>query len=398
MKKFFTVVLSLILLCGAISGCAKNGPAGGLSAPSNASGLASDYVLVKAIRGDIQQTIRNTAPSIYRSVNAATAYFTVNGTIATVDVTWGAKVKAGDTIATLVESTDYKVELAKAKQALDIAKIGLDQAKAAAEGGGEVALAQLKWQQAQNDYKASGSKNEQLRLTAEKLKATYENLTVTAKNTYGDLQLSYQIINDRYLAAQANYDACFLKAPIAGELTWLNKSLSEGSRINAFEPITTIENNNGLVHVYTGSSSDSQYLDNGRVVTVITKETGVQYQGRIFYTPTSIPADISYNLGGKSETFNYFIKLIDFDYSQKKNGDAGGDLEILLNSQKDAVLVESYLIYDQTDEDGLKSYYVLVLMNGIPIRKPITVGIQNKDYTEVTSGINEGDEIVYLPS
>ncbi|MPN53592.1 hypothetical protein SDC9_201256 [bioreactor metagenome] len=61
-------------------------------------------------------------------------------------------------------------------------------------------------------------------------------------------------------------------------------------------------------------------------------------------------------------------------------------------------MVETYLIKSQTGEDGLDDYYVLMLMNGVPIKKFITVGIQNKDYTEVTSGLNEGDEIVYLAS
>jgi len=397
-KKYVASVLSLALLCGLISGCSQSGPKGGLSAPSTAIVLAENYVRVKAIRGDIKKTVRSTSPSILRSVDAATAYFNVSGTIATVDVTWGTQVKPGDIIATLVESADYKITLAKAKQALDIAKIGLDQAKTAAEGGGEVALAQLKWQQADIAYQNSGNKDEQLRLNAEKSKAAYENLVLTAQNTYSDLQHSYQIVNDQFMSAQANYDSCFLKAPVGGEITWLSRSLSEGSSVHAYEQIATIENNSGLVHIYSGSSSDSQYLSDGDVVTVITTNTGMQYQGRILFTPKSIPADINYNLGGKTESFNYFIKLTGFDYSKKSNGDGGGDLEILLKSSKDAVLVESYLIKSQKDENGLDVYYVLVLMNGAPIRKPITIGIANKDYTEVTSGITEGTEVVYLPS
>ncbi|HOP11484.1 MAG TPA: biotin/lipoyl-binding protein [Oscillospiraceae bacterium] len=398
MKKFFASVLSLILVCGLISGCSQNGPSGGLVAPSSADGLTHDYVTVLSTRGDIKKVLKSTSPSTFRSTDAATAYFTVSGTIATVNVVWGTTVKAGDIIATLVEAADYKVEVAKAKQALDIAEINLNQAKTNAEGGGEVALAQLKWQQAQNEFEASGSDNEQLRLNTEILKATYENLASTAKNTYSDLQLNYDTLKIQYDQAQAKYEACFLKAPISGEITWIGQRISEGYTVSAFSQVATIENDSGFAHVYYGSSTDSQYLSVGDVVTVITTKTGVQYQGRILYAPGSIPGDINYNLGGNAESPVYFIRLIGFDYSQASNGNSGGDLNIVLQDHKDTVLVDTYLLKSYTDDDGNTAYYVNILYKDVPIRKNIIIGIKNGDYTEVLSGLEENMDVVYTPS
>ena len=394
MKKFFASVLSLVLVCGLISGCAQKGPSGGLVAPSNASGLTHDYVTYPSMRGDIKKVLKSTSPSTFRSVEAKTTYFTVDGTIATVNIMWGTNVKAGDVIATLVEAADYKVELAKAKQALDIAEFSLSQAKTNAEGGGEVALAQLKWQQAQNEYETSGGDNEQLRLNTEILKATYENLAFTAKNTYSDLQLNYDAHRIQYDQAQAKYDACFLKAPIGGEVTWIGKSVSEGLSVKAYEQVATIESSSDFVHIYNGSSSDAQYLSQGDVVTVITTKTGAQYQGRILYAPGSTPSDINYGLGGSADSPTYFIKLIGFDYSNLRSGDSGGDLNILFKYHKDVVLIDTYLLKTYADEEGNTAYFVNVLVNGIPVRKNITIGIKNGDYTEVTSGLNEGVDVI----
>jgi len=395
-KKFLSSVLVLSLLCGLFSGCAQRSVDNGLSPPSNAATLTEDYVLVPTTRGDIIKAIKGT--STFHSLNAATAYFTISGTIATVNVTWGTEVKAGDVLITLVEAADYKVELAKAKQALDIAEVQLNQAKEAADGGGEVALAQLKWQQAENNYETAGSNDEQLLLTAEIFKATYENVAMQAKNTYSDLQLAYQISQDEYDIAQANYDACFLKAPISGEITWIDRTVSAGASVTAYAQMMTMENQSGLVHVYTGSSSDAQYLSEGDVITVIDKSTDTQYQGRILLTPDLLPDDINYSFGGNSESYVYMIELFGFDYSEAGIGDPGGDLQIILQDHKNVVLIDSYLLKTYTDSDGQTAYYVNIYVDGVPIRKPITIGIKNGDKSEVTFGLDEGTEVIYTAS
>ncbi|HNX14727.1 MAG TPA: biotin/lipoyl-binding protein [Oscillospiraceae bacterium] len=397
MKKIVIWALSFSLLLGLMPGCSQRGPKSTLTPPAVSGDLANDYVTRQTIRGDIKKTIKSTTASTYRSTKAATAYYKVSGTIKKVNIEWGAKVKAGDVLATLVEAEKYKVDLAKAKQELDVAEIKLNQAKTAAEGGGEVALAQLKWQQAQNDYESSKNKNEQLRLNAEMLKATYDNLLLTSKNNYSDFQYNYQILKDRYNAAQAKYDACFIKAPISGEITWLSRYLTEGAAVKAYEQAATVESNGDLTHIYNGSSSDSAYLSAGDVVTVITDDD-VEYQGRVLFTPDTLPGDINYSFGGSGENFPYIIKLIGFDYSQKGIGDNGGDLVIVLQDHKNAVLLESYLLKSYKDENNRDIYYVNVLINGVPIKKPITIGIKNNDYTEVTSGLDEGAEVIYIAS
>ncbi len=44
-------------------------------------------------------------------------------------------------------------------------------------------------------------------------------------------------------------------------------------------------------------------------------------------------------------------------------------------------------------------YQVLVLVNGHQEMRDVTVGINNKIYTEITSGLNEGDQVIVgMPS
>lgn len=394
MKKTLILLLSVSLLCGLISGCSQSGSKTGLSAPSNVNTLSPDYVQIAATRGDIQKTITGT--SSYRSVDAATAYFTISGTISNFNVVWGSEVKAGDVIAILAESADYNVELAKAKQALEIAEIQLNQAKSEAEGGGEVALAQLKWQQAQNNYETSNGKDEQLRLDSEMLKATYENLSLLAKNNYSELLHHYGITKTIYDTAQAKYDACFLKAPIGGVITWINRNGSEGSHVRAFGQMVTIESKKNLVHVFAGSSSDSQYLTIGDIITVVTRKSNMQYRGRILFTPDKLPGDINYNFGGNANTPIYMIELLDFDYTQVNVTDTGEELILILQDHRDVVLIDTYLLKTAVTDDEL-SYYVNVLYNHVPIKRPVTIGIKNGDFTEVTYGLKEGESVIYFP-
>ncbi len=62
---------------------------------------------------------------------------------------------------------------------------------------------------------------------------------------------------------------------------------------------------------------------------------------------------------------------------------------IVLESKPDALMIKSSAIKTRGG-----SSYVEVLANGVPQQKNITAGDSNDTMTEITSGLNEGEEII----
>ena len=63
---------------------------------------------------------------------------------------------------------------------------------------------------------------------------------------------------------------------------------------------------------------------------------------------------------------------------------------IITDSKSDALIVPNSAI--NRDTDG--SAYVQIMKNGVPVKQPVEVGLTNDTMTEITSGLNEGDQIV----
>lgn len=388
-KLFFIAALAGAML---LTGC--SGGTTTRSVPSFASastGITFSTVAVK--RGDIEEAIYDEL--YYRSINTISLSFSISGTLDTKTVNYRTDIKKGDVLATLAERDTYGSEITKKKQELLELGIRLEQARVGMEGGGEVALAQLKYQQEQQTLdslkKDPSTDSEQLarqQFAVDSAKLSYDELVNSAAADYKAVSDLIDIANAELDLLQTKYDACTLVSPVDGECVYLSNR-SPGEDITAFSTFVSIADTTKVCAALNGDDGTADYLALGDKVTITIND--VAYNATVIQIPATQPTGVIY--GVKSDVRLYFFDIEGFDYSNATLGSAivAGSVKVSLRTHTDTLYLESYLV-DQAD-DG--SYSVNLLVGNSPITKPVTVGIITNEFTEITSGLSEGDLIVH---
>ncbi|MCR4904221.1 MAG: HlyD family efflux transporter periplasmic adaptor subunit [Butyrivibrio sp.] len=93
---------------------------------------------------------------------------------------------------------------------------------------------------------------------------------------------------------------------------------------------------------------------------------------------------------------SYFEAEVNFDADEYARSGMSVEVKLKINNETNAISVLSEAI--QTESDG--TAYVLSYDESGKnvIHKPVTVGVTDGTYTQVTEGLNEGDTVLYTPS
>ncbi len=231
----------------------------------------------------------------------------------------------------------------------------------------------------------------------------------SARSVYENLQAKHADKNEiefariDYMIEQFNYDSLVqkrefltLRAPFNGRITSVG-NYRVGSSINKYSTLCTISDSSKVcltVSDYGNRLSDVSFgtrvdvtqgaiaSTSGKVVDTITEEIGWGGWG---------------GLGGgdaPSEMTRYVIQCDDeIEFSEL------GGIEVTFTTfrRDDAVIVPEEAVFEATDSSNTASNYVNVLIKGIKVQTPVTVGVTSNGKTEILSGL-EGSETLILPS
>ena len=357
------LVLGVLLIAGVAAAYWHFGKEEGLS--------AEQFVFTKIEKGDITQTV--TGSGALQPINVVSVGTQVSGTIERVLVDYNDEVKEGQLLAELDQSI-LKEDLKEAEAALELAK----------------------------------SKLKIARLNYNRLKKLYdEKLISKAELEEAEIQLETEKSN--LMAAEAalskvkrNLGYTMIVSPVSG--TIIAKVVEEGQTVAASyqtpELFTVAEDLKKMQIEANISEADIGVIKKGMDVTF----TVDSYPTEVF---KGVVSQIRLNPTEDQNVIMYTV-VIDVDNQDKRLlPGMTAFTTILIQEKKDVLKVESTVLQFKVPQ-SLRPFVeggrparlkgdearVFTFENGKLVPHVIVKGISDIDYTEVVSGLKEGDEIV----
>jgi HlyD family secretion protein len=233
--------------------------------------------------------------------------------------------------------------------------------------------------QAESQYQSAYAAYLQAQTNLEDLQKPPDPDTVQQKQVQVDqAQLQLQ-------QAQRAMDAATITAPYAGVVAAV--TVNEGTLYRAGETVVTLVDDSSLYVDVTIDEIDIASIGVGQTAEL----TLDAYPDTPLTCVVYSIAPASTDLGGLV-AYRVRLKVQDVGATRVFAG-MTGTAKVNTGVVKDVLLVPNWAIQlDQTTAEA----YCYKLVNGTPVRTVVTLGRQNETYTEVLSGLAEGDEVVVV--
>ncbi|MBI5205579.1 MAG: efflux RND transporter periplasmic adaptor subunit [Nitrospirae bacterium] len=184
--------------------------------------------------------------------------------------------------------------------------------------------------------------------------------------------------------AKLNYDYSFVKSPIYGVIT--SRPVKIGETVAKGALIANIVSTEDLYIEAFIDEADVAKVKSGQDVNI----TMDAYQGRIFKGSVYMISPVV--LGSKQETRTFEVRTRFREKGIVRKQGMSADIEIIIDSVKDALVVPSQAVIER---DGKKKVF---LKEGSKARLiSVETGRFNWSYTEIVSGLKEGNIIISNP-
>ncbi|MBN1428519.1 MAG: efflux RND transporter periplasmic adaptor subunit [Anaerolineae bacterium] len=363
-----------------------------------------------AFTGDISGTITGSGhlqPRQDVSLSMATT-----GIVATVNVEVGDTVKAGEVLVRL-DDTDARQTLAKAELQVASAELNVQSAqntldsrvfwapnqKQVAAAEAELANAEASLADAQSLYDKvawlPGVSASQPSLNLEKATNSYDvakaNLDYLYSNkpdvqsaaiSFETAKLSLQEAQINLESAQTALDKTILKAPFAGTITTVNVAVGEAANGVVIEMVSK----GSLEAVLDIDEIDIGALEVGQsAIVTLTTWPDAQIEGQV----TFIAPQANKNTG--SDVINYQVRLSLGETDLQLRAGMTTNATIMTFSLEDVLLVSNRAI--SADREAGKYYVNVITGQGVE-KTEVTIGVNNETYSQILSGLEEGDVLL----
>jgi RND family efflux transporter, MFP subunit len=205
-------------------------------------------------------------------------------------------------------------------------------------------------------------------------KTGYDDAARAYKTAQANVELKKVSIQDIY----DSIGDCVIKAPITGEIG--AKNINLGQFTNPGTVIGSVNNNSSIKAEIQLMQEDLEKVAVGQKVTLkLNKDSSTSYQG--------VVETIAASANSQTRVFDCLIRI---DNSAGiLNSGTFGYIEIP-NKNKTKVLEIPMTAVMGSEGD----YSVFVFRNGAACRVPVEVGQISNDMVEITSGLNEGDQVI----
>lgn len=328
----------------------------------------------------------------------------VSGKAATVNVNEGSVVKKGDVLVTL-EAADYQQQIAQAQAAIAGAQAKLRDTKAGARTeqlqqlASTVEQAKASLDVAQSNYtrmKAlfdsgalSQAELEKTSLDLEKARTGLQQAQAAydlakagpTSDTVAALQAEVSRLNSSLELAKSSYDNTIVRAPISGIVA--KRNLDPGEMAAAGTPLLVLVNMNDVKVEASVPQEQINSVKVGSTVDVkVSSLGGKVLQGKVeFVSPIS---------DANSSSFPIKVRIPNPDGSLR----AGMVAEVMLQGQAEAgTKVPTTAVLDK---DG--KHYIYTVSGDVVHQVEVSVSSASGDWTTVTSGVNDNDQVVLNPT
>jgi multidrug efflux pump subunit AcrA (membrane-fusion protein) len=198
----------------------------------------------------------------------------------------------------------------------------------------------------------------------------------TLKNAQGQLASA----EGKYLGAQAQLSYTEIRSPINGVVT--DRPLFEGETAGAGTPVITIMDTSALLAKLHISQIQAQQLTQGAPAEITIPGITAPIAAKVSL--------ISPALDSGSTTVEVWLRV----ENPKRFFKAGTAVHAVITGRSisNALLIPSEAI--QTATDGTTKSLMVIAANGSARKRPVVLGIQTPENTQVLSGITTGDTVI----
>ncbi|MDF2656838.1 MAG: family efflux transporter, subunit [Bacillota bacterium] len=349
-KKLFgqkkILIIAVILIAVLFTGFnifAEKKPPEGMEASANIVAVETEAVkLTNSLGGLIYKA--NLQPAEAAAVSSGTS-----GQVTQVSFENGDIVSQGQPLAYL-DDKDLQNQLRTAQIDLSKLELSLDSAK--------------------SDYDIAS----QLYAEGACSKTSYETAMRAYKTAQANVQLKQVSIQD----ITNSLNDCVIKAPIAGEIS--GKNISVGQYLNPGAVIATVNNNKTIKAEIQLMQEDLGKVTAGQeVILRLDKNAGTEYKG--------IVETIAASANSQTRAFDCLVRVD--NASGALNSGTFGYVEILSQDKTQVLAVPMKAV---AGTEG--NYSVFTIENDTARRVSVTIGEISEDMIEITSGLQEGDELI----
>lgn len=299
----------------------------------------------------------------------------LGGKVTDIRVKVGDKVNKGDILFTLDDGD--------AQARVDQAQSGVQSSQAA-------------YNTAKANYEANLEKIQNAKVNLERMKVLYEE-GIISKSQYEQAQLaasdsSIEVLKSQLAQAEAGIgqataaykqavqalEDTVVRAPIDGFVTALNIEVGEMSS-NMQAPITISNLNKVYVKINVTENLINKIKSGDKVTANFSALNNKEFIGTI---STITPAANS-----TTQLFDVNIEIDNKDNEIKSGMFA--NVKFSTNIKKNALIVKSEAVLQKEDKN-----IVYIVKDNKTIEKQVSIGIDNGDFAEITSGLSQGDKVI----
>ncbi|MBL8860399.1 MAG: efflux RND transporter periplasmic adaptor subunit [Planctomycetes bacterium] len=325
----------------------------------------------RVARGVVEESVTNSKAGTVEARRRSKLSPGTSGVVAEVRVERGQRVAQGEALVVLADDAQ-RAQLLLAQRALEVAEATHVRACIAAERA-ERELSRN--QDLAEKGIVSGDALDQLASSRDLARASCSVVAAEVEHARAAV-----------VAAQTELDKTILRSPFDGIVAEVPVQLGEWATpsvalVAAPHAVDVID----PASIYIAAPMDE--VDSERLaVGLATKVTLDAFPGRAFAGRVVRVAPYVLDLESQNRTVEIEVELDDVDFGARLLPGTSADVEVVLRTRTDVPRIPTGAL--------LEGGRVLVLQDGRLIERQIVAGLRNWDWTEVVSGLAEGDAVV----
>ena len=346
-----------------------------------ASGVTLRYTLFRSkpvpvtvfvvARGPVEDTVTNSKAGTIMTRHRAKLSPALGGRVAEVRIETGDRVVAGQVLLR-IDDTEYRARVVLSERALAAAEEGAKEACL----GAELAVRELtRAEDLARDRVVSEQMLDQARNRKDATAASCEAARARASQLASEVEVT-----------RTELAKTVLRAPFDGVVA--ERSVERGEWISPSPPGLPMPSVIDLIDaeaIYVSAPLDE--VDRERVkVGQAVRITLDAFPGRSFPGRLTRVAPYIVDVAEQSRTFEVEAALDDAAFAKSLPPGGSADVEVILEVHADVLRVPAYAV--------LERKRVLVLEEDRLVAQAVTVGLENWEFAEITSGLTEGQRVV----
>ncbi len=335
------------------------------------------YITEESKIGDLDKSVLATGS--VRANQRTEVGAQVSGKIQKIHVTLGQAVKKGDLIAE-IDSETQQNNLNTAQAELSAYKTQLNAKQVA------LSVAESNYQRLSKLYNQKSASLSDLE--------SAKNELATAKANLEDVKSQIQVAEIAVNTAKTNLGYTKITSPIDGIIVSI--PVSEGQTVNANQSSPTIvqvaDLSKALIKLEIAEGDIAQVKADQAVSFNTLAEPNRRYQGKIKSIDPALTTLTDNNYteeSGNSTAVYYYANVIVDNPEMSLRIGMTTQGKVVISEKKNVLLVPTTAIKKQGKEKIIQ-----VLENGKSVEKIVQTGLADSQYTEIISGVNEGEKVI----